>query len=53
MGPVPFKVVLSTVNTLLPPCLQVLEAAGECLFQNGCELHRRGRLNSLDILMSP
>jgi hypothetical protein len=29
MVPVPFKVVPSTVNTLLPAFLQVLEAAGE------------------------
>jgi hypothetical protein len=48
MAPVPFKVVPTAVNTLLPAFLQVLEAAGECLFRNGCELHRR----SLDILMS-
>jgi hypothetical protein len=37
----------------LPAFLQVLKAAGECLFRNACELHRRSRLNSLDILMSP
>ena len=50
---VPFEVVPSAVNTLLPAFLQVLKAAGECLFRNACELHRRSRLNSLDILMSP
>jgi hypothetical protein len=51
MVPVPIKVVPSAVNTLLPAFLQFLEAVGECLFRNGCELHRRSRLNSLDILM--
>jgi hypothetical protein len=49
MVPVFFKVAPSAVNTLLPAFLQVLEAASEYLFRNGCELHRR----SLDILMSP
>jgi hypothetical protein len=45
---VPFEVVPSAVNTLLPAFLQVLKAAAECLFRNACELHRRSRLNSLD-----
>jgi len=49
MLPVHFEVVPSAVNTLLPAFLQVLKAAGECRFQNVCELHRRSRLNSLDI----
>jgi hypothetical protein len=53
MHPVPFEVVPFAVNTLLPAFLQVLEAAGECLFRNACDLHRRSRLNSLEILMSP
>jgi hypothetical protein len=48
MLPVPFKAVPSTVNTMLPAFLQVLKAAGECLFRNACELHHRSRLNSLD-----
>jgi hypothetical protein len=48
MLPVPLEVVPSAVNTLLPAFLQDLKAAGECLFQNACELHRRSRLNSLD-----
>jgi hypothetical protein len=48
MLPVPFEVVPSAVNTLLPAFLQVLKAAGECLFQNACELRCRSRLNSLD-----
>jgi hypothetical protein len=48
MVPVPFK-----VNTLLPALLQVLEAADECHFQNGCEPHHCSHLNSLNILMSP
>jgi hypothetical protein len=48
MLPVPFEVVPSAVNTLLPAFLQVLKAAGECPFRNACELHRRSRLNSLD-----
>jgi hypothetical protein len=48
MLPVPFVVAPSAVNTLLPAFLQVLKAAGECLFRNDCELHRRSRLNSLD-----
>jgi hypothetical protein len=48
MLPVPFEVVPSAVNTLLSAFLQVPKAAGECLFQNACELHRRSRLNSLD-----
>jgi hypothetical protein len=48
MLPVPFEVVPSTVNTVLPAFLQVLKAAGECLFRNACELHRCSRLNSLD-----
>jgi hypothetical protein len=41
--PVPVEVVPSAVNTLLPAFLQVLKAAGECLFRNSCELHRRSR----------
>ena len=53
MLPFSFEVVPSAVNTLLPAFLQVLKAAGEYLFQNACELHRRSRLNSLDILRSP
>jgi len=53
MLPVPFEVVPSAVSTLLPAFLQVLKAAGECLFRNACDLHRRSRLNSLEILMSP
>jgi hypothetical protein len=53
MLPVPFEVVPSAVNTLLPAFLQVLEAAGECLFRNSHDLHRRSRLNTLKILMSP
>jgi hypothetical protein len=48
MVPVPFEVVPSAVNTLLPAFLQVLKAACECLFRNACELHRRSRFNSLD-----
>jgi hypothetical protein len=48
MLPVPFEVIPSTINTLLPAFLQVLKAAGERLFRNACELHRRSRLNSLD-----
>jgi hypothetical protein len=48
MLPVPFEVVPSAVSTLLPAFPQVLKAAGECLFRNACELHRRSRLNSLD-----
>jgi hypothetical protein len=48
MFPIPFEVVPSAVNTLLPAFLQVLKAAGECLFRNTCELHRRSRLNNLD-----
>jgi len=32
MIPVPFEVVPSAVNTLLPAFLQVLKAAGECLY---------------------
>jgi hypothetical protein len=52
MLPVPFEVVPSAVSTLLPAFLQVLKAAGECLFQNACELHRRSCF-SLDILMLP
>ena len=40
MLPVPFEVVPSTVNTLLPAFLQVLKAAGEYLLRNACELHR-------------
>jgi hypothetical protein len=47
MLPVPFELVPSAVNTLLPAFLQVLKAGGECLFRNVCELHRRSRLNSL------
>jgi hypothetical protein len=53
MPPLPFEEVPSAVNTLLPAFLQVLKAAGECLFRNACELQSRSRLNSLDILMSP
>jgi hypothetical protein len=53
MLPVPFEVVSSAVNTLLLAFLQVLEAASEGLFRKACELHRRSRLNNLDILMSP
>jgi len=49
MLPVPFEVVPSAVSTLFPTFLQILKAAGECFFQNVCELHRRSRLNSLDI----
>ena len=52
MLPVPFGVVPSAVNTMLSASLQILKAAGECLFRNACELHRRSRLNSLGILMS-
>jgi hypothetical protein len=48
MFPVPFEVVPSAVITLFPAFLQVLKAAGECLFRNACGLHRRSRLNSLD-----
>jgi hypothetical protein len=48
MLPVPFEVVPSAINTLLPAFLQVLKAAGECLFRNACELHHRSHLNSLD-----
>jgi hypothetical protein len=48
MLPAPFLVVPSAVNTLLPAFLQVPKGAGECLFRNACELHRRSRLNSLD-----
>jgi hypothetical protein len=48
MLPVPIEVVPSAVTTLLPAFLQVLKAAGECLFRNACELHCRSRLNSLD-----
>jgi hypothetical protein len=47
MLPVPFEVVPSAVSTMLPAFLQVLKAAGEYLFRNACELHRRSRLNSL------
>jgi hypothetical protein len=53
MLPVTFEVVPSAVNTLLPAFLQVLKAAGECLFLNACEIHRLSGLNNLDILMSP
>ena len=53
MLPVPFEVVPSAVNALLPAFLQVLKAADECLFRNARELHRRSRLIRLDILMSP
>jgi hypothetical protein len=53
MLPIPFEVIPSAVNTLLPAFLQVLKAAGECLFLNSCELHRRSCLNSLDIPMLP
>jgi hypothetical protein len=48
MLPVPFEVVPSAVNTLLPTFLQVLKSADECLFRNACELHLRSRLNRLD-----
>jgi hypothetical protein len=47
MLPLPLEVVPSAVNKLLPPFLQVLKAAGECLFRNACELHRRSRLASI------
>jgi hypothetical protein len=47
MFPFPFEVVPSAVNTLLPAFVQVLKAAGECLFRNVCELHRRSRLASI------
>jgi hypothetical protein len=53
MLPVPFEVVPSAVSILLPAFLQVLKTAGECLFRNACEPHRRSRLNSLNIVMSP
>jgi hypothetical protein len=53
MLPVPFEVVPSAVNALLPAFLQVLKAAGACFFRNAYELHCRSRLNNLDILMSP
>ena len=49
MHPVPFEVVPSAVNTLSSGFLQVLKAAGEFFFRNACKLHRRSRLNSLDI----
>jgi len=49
MLPVPFEVAPSAVNTLLPAFLQILKAASEYIFRNVCELHRRSRLNSLDI----
>jgi hypothetical protein len=52
MLPVPFEADPSTVNTLLPAFLQLLKAVDECLFRNACKLHRRSRLNSLDIVMS-
>jgi hypothetical protein len=50
MLPVPFEIVPPppAVNALFPAFLQVLKAAGECLFRNACELHRRSRLNSID-----
>jgi hypothetical protein len=47
MLPVPFEVVPSAVGTLLPAILQVLKRAGECLFWNACELHRRSHLASI------
>jgi hypothetical protein len=47
MLPVPFEIVLSAVNPLLPAFLQALKAAGESLFRNACELHRRSRLASI------
>jgi hypothetical protein len=47
MLPVPFKVVPSAVNTLLPAFLKVLKAAGECLFRSAYELHRHSRLASI------
>jgi len=50
MLPVPSEVVPSAVSTLLPPFLQVVKAAGDCLFRNACELRRNG-LNNLDIFM--
>jgi len=49
---VPFEVVNSAVNTLLPALMQILKAAGECLYRNACDLHRRSRLNSLEIHVS-
>jgi hypothetical protein len=49
MVPVTFNVVPSAVNTLLPAFRQVMEAADERLFRNGCELHCHSRLNSLDV----
>jgi hypothetical protein len=52
MLPFPLEVVPTAVNTLLSAFVQVLKAAGESLFRNACELHRRSLLNSLDILMS-
>jgi hypothetical protein len=48
MLPVPYEAVPSAVITLFPAFLQVLKAAGECLFRYACELHRRSHLNSLD-----
>jgi hypothetical protein len=48
MLPVPFEVVPSAVKTLLPAFLQVLKAAGECVFRNACEIHLRSRFNCLD-----
>jgi hypothetical protein len=48
MLPLSFEVVPSAVKTLLPAFLQVLKAAGECLFRNACKLHLRSRFNSLD-----
>jgi hypothetical protein len=51
MLPVTFEVVPSAVNTLVPAFLQVLKADCECLIRNACELHRRSRMNSLDIPM--
>jgi hypothetical protein len=48
MLPVAFEVVTSAVITLFPAFLQVLKAAGECLFRNACELQHRSRLSSFD-----
>jgi hypothetical protein len=48
MLPVPYVVITSAVNTLLPAFLQILKAGSERLFRNACEVHCRSRLNSLD-----
>jgi hypothetical protein len=47
MLPVPFEVVPSAVNALLPAFLQALKGGGECLYQNTYELHRRSCLRGL------